>query len=120
VPPARRQPAHLGDGQQPGRRAVQLRPGVRGADRDGPAGDGETIAAQFLAWLAETGRLWLVVLDDVSDPADLDGLWPAGPAGQVLATTAAEGTVPAARQPALFPMGAFRQWGLPSILIISG
>jgi tetratricopeptide (TPR) repeat protein len=48
-----------------------------------------------------------VVLDDVADPADLDGLWPAGPAGQVLVTTAAEGTVPAAHQPALFPVGAF-------------
>ena len=49
------------------------------AERTGmaPAGDGETIAARFLAWLAETGRPWLVVLDDVSDPADLDGLWPA-------------------------------------------
>ena len=30
-----------------------------------------------------------------------------GPAGQVLVTTAAEGTVPAARKPALFPVGAF-------------
>jgi tetratricopeptide (TPR) repeat protein len=79
------------------------------AERTGmaPAGDGETIAARFLAWLAETGRPWLVVLDDVSDPAHLDGLWPAGPAGRVLVTTAAEGTVPAARNPALFPVGAF-------------
>ena len=79
------------------------------AERTGmaPAGDGETIAARFLAWLAETARPWLVVLDDVSDPADLDGLWPAGPAGRVLVTTAAEGTVPAARNPALFPVGAF-------------
>ena len=45
-----------------------------------PAGDGETIAARFLAWLAETGRPWLVVLDDLADLADLDGLWPAGDA----------------------------------------
>ena len=47
------------------------------------------------------------MLDDVSDPAHLDGLWPACAAGQVLVTTAAEGTVPAARNPALFPVGAF-------------
>ncbi len=91
-------------------RAAVLSSYVRAfAERTGmaPAGDGETIAARFLAWLAETSRPWLVVLDDVSDPADLDGLWPAGPAGQVLVTTAAEGTVPAARKPALFPVGAF-------------
>ena len=91
-------------------RAAVLSSYVRAfAERTGmaPAGDGETIAARFLAWLAETGRPWLAVLDDVSDPACLDGLWPAGPAGQVLVTTAADGAVPAARNPALFPVGAF-------------
>ena len=72
-----------------------------------PVGDGETVAARFLAWLAETSRPWLVVLDDVSQPADLDGLWPTGPAGQVLVTTAADAVIPAARNPALFPVGAF-------------
>jgi tetratricopeptide (TPR) repeat protein len=91
-------------------RAAVLSSYVRAfAERTGmtPAGDAEMIAARFLAWLAETGRPWLVVLDDVSDPACLDGLWPAGPAGQVLVTTAAAGAVPAARNPALFPVGAF-------------
>ena len=39
----------------------------------------ESVAAQFLGWLGETSRRWLVVLDDLADPADLDGLWPAGP-----------------------------------------
>ena len=72
-----------------------------------PAGDAETVAARFLAWLAETSQPWLVVLDDVSDPACLDGLWPAGPAGQVLVTAAHQATVPAARNPQLFPVGAF-------------
>src|SRR6185312_16677985 len=38
----------------------------------------ESVAAQFLSWLAETSHLWLVVLDDLADPADLDGLWPTG------------------------------------------
>ena len=91
-------------------RAAVLSSYVRAfAERAGiaPVGDGETVAARFLAWLAETSRPWLVVLDDVSDPAHLDGLWPAGPAGQVLVTAAAEGAVPAARNPALFPVGAF-------------
>ena len=42
----------------------------------------ESVAAQFVGWLGETSRSWLVVLDDLADPADLDGLWPpAGPAG---------------------------------------
>ena len=44
-------------------------------------GDAESVAARFLAWLAGTDRPWLVVLDDLRDAADLDGLWPAGPAG---------------------------------------
>ena len=38
----------------------------------------ESVAAQFLGWLSETSRPWLVVLDDLADPADLDGLWPSG------------------------------------------
>jgi tetratricopeptide (TPR) repeat protein len=44
-------------------------------------------AARFLAWLASTTRPWLVVLDDLADPADLEGLWPQGPAGRVVVTT---------------------------------
>lgn len=91
-------------------RAAVLSSYVRAfADRAGmtPVGDGETVAARFLAWLAETSQPWLVVLDDVADPDHLDGLWPAGPAGQVLVTAAADGAVPAARNPALFPVGAF-------------
>jgi tetratricopeptide (TPR) repeat protein len=49
--------------------------------------DAATAAAGFLAWLATAGRPWLVVLDDLADPGDLDGLWPAGAAGMVLVTT---------------------------------
>ena len=37
----------------------------------------ESVAAQFLSWLGETSRSWLVVLDDLADTANLDGLWPA-------------------------------------------
>nr|WP_253889307.1 tetratricopeptide repeat protein [Actinokineospora diospyrosa] len=39
-----------------------------------------------LGWLGETTTAWLVVLDDVRDPRDLDGLWPP-PNGRVLVTT---------------------------------
>jgi hypothetical protein len=74
---------------------------VLGADRD----DRERAAEQFLAWLepklarphlprsgpasATAGSpRWLIVLDDVSDPADLRGLWPpASPCGQTVVTT---------------------------------
>jgi hypothetical protein len=35
-----------------------------------------------------------VVLDDLRDAADLDGLWPQGPAGQVLITAADAAAVP--------------------------
>ncbi|MGY1691981.1 FxSxx-COOH system tetratricopeptide repeat protein [Geodermatophilus sp. SYSU D01105] len=53
-----------------------------------PAGeDTEQVAARFLAWLAETDKRWLVVLDGLTDPADLKGLWPEGRTGRVLVTT---------------------------------
>ncbi|MFC4035191.1 tetratricopeptide repeat protein [Streptomyces polygonati] len=61
---------------------------VLGAD----PGDPDRAAARFLAWLEprpqERPCRWLVVLDDVADPADLDGLWPpASPHGRTLVTT---------------------------------
>jgi tetratricopeptide (TPR) repeat protein len=54
----------------------------------------ESVAAQFLSWLAETSRSWLVVLNDLEDPADLDGLWPVGPGGRLLVTSADAAAVP--------------------------
>jgi tetratricopeptide (TPR) repeat protein len=53
---------------------------------EGGAGP-DVAATRFLSWLSDTSRPWLVVLDDLADAADLDGLWPGGPAGQVLITT---------------------------------
>jgi tetratricopeptide (TPR) repeat protein len=52
-----------------------------------PGGNGESAAARFAGWLGQTSRPWLVVLDDLRDMADLEGLWPSGPAGRVLVTT---------------------------------
>ncbi|MFC6137691.1 tetratricopeptide repeat protein, partial [Streptomyces spororaveus] len=54
--------------------------------------DPEKAAESFLAWLTpKTGAIpcrWLIVLDDVADPADLHRLWPpAGPRGRTLVTT---------------------------------
>ncbi len=52
-----------------------------------PPGNPEAAASGFLAWLADTSRRWLVVLDGLADPADADGLWPQGPTGSALVTT---------------------------------
>jgi tetratricopeptide (TPR) repeat protein len=54
----------------------------------------ESVAAQFLSWLHETSRSWLVVLDDLVGTANLDGLWPTGPAGRVLVTSADAAALP--------------------------
>jgi len=75
---------------------------VSGRDQ---ASSGESVAAQFISWLGETSRPWLVVLDDLADPADLDGLWPAGPAGRVLVTSADAMAVPGGVR--VVPVGRF-------------
>ncbi|WP_437105306.1 FxSxx-COOH system tetratricopeptide repeat protein [Streptomyces californicus] len=51
--------------------------------------DPEVDARALLTWLATTGRRWLVVLDDIADPAGMSGWWPASRIGTgwVLATT---------------------------------
>ncbi|KOX21267.1 hypothetical protein ADK67_27650 [Saccharothrix sp. NRRL B-16348] len=48
----------------------------------------EQAAARFREWLASTSRRWLIVLDDVQDPAHLRGLDPPPSAGgQVVVTS---------------------------------
>ncbi|MEV6303295.1 NB-ARC domain-containing protein [Actinoplanes sp. NPDC051861] len=45
-------------------------------------------AERFLAWLATTGHSWLIVLDDLADPAEMRGLWPPlTAAGRTVVTT---------------------------------
>lgn len=72
-----------------------------------PAGEAESVADRFISWLSETSRPWLVVLDDLSGPADLDGLWPAGGSGRVLITTANPAAIPPESQALVFPVGVF-------------
>ncbi len=60
-----------------------------------PGDDLPTAAQRFLAWLSRTERRWLVVLDDLTDPADLEGLWPAGTDGRVVVTARRDGTLAA-------------------------
>ncbi|MBK3581934.1 hypothetical protein JHN63_50995, partial [Streptomyces sp. MBT65] len=50
-------------------------------------GDDETQAELFLAWLRSTAVPWLVVLDDIDDPAELAGLRPTGDAGRTVLVT---------------------------------
>jgi tetratricopeptide (TPR) repeat protein len=57
---------------------------VGAADPDSGAA---SAAVSFTAWLSRTGRRWALILDDLADVADLEGLWPAGPNGQIVITT---------------------------------
>ncbi len=69
-------------------------------------GDAESVASSFLGWLGQTGHPWLIVLDDLRNPAHMDGLWPAGAVGRVLITAADAATVSRAHA-VLLPVGGF-------------
>jgi tetratricopeptide (TPR) repeat protein len=59
--------------------------------------DIESAGPTMIEWLASTGRPWLVVLDDLADQRDLDGLWPPGAGRRVLVTArSAAGMLPGA------------------------
>ena len=73
----------------------------------GSDADADRAAASFLAWLASTDRPWLVVLDDAADPSDLDGLWPAGPAGMTLVTTRRPASAVGGHDRRVLEVGAF-------------
>ncbi|WP_405734796.1 FxSxx-COOH system tetratricopeptide repeat protein [Streptomyces sp. NBC_01537] len=52
--------------------------------------DAESDAIAFLDWLATTPRSWLLVLDDITDPAAMGSWWPRSPSadrGRALVTT---------------------------------
>jgi tetratricopeptide (TPR) repeat protein len=70
-------------------------------------GDAQVVAARFLAWLGGTARPWLVVLDDLRDAADLDGLWPGGPAGRVLITAVDAAEAADGQRAVVVPVPAF-------------
>lgn len=73
----------------------------------GTDGSADSAAARVITWLSRTSRPWLIVLDDLRDPADLEGLWPEGTAGRVLVTTAAPVTAASGRRPLVVPVGPF-------------
>jgi tetratricopeptide (TPR) repeat protein len=71
------------------------------------AGDGESVARRFARWLGQTSVPWLMVLEDVLDMAALDGLWPSGPAGRVLVTTADPAPFSGDQKALIHPVGAY-------------
>jgi hypothetical protein len=72
-----------------------------------PGEDAETAGSRFVAWLAEASQPWLVVFDDLTDAADLAGLWPQGPAGRVLVTARQGASLPGEFGAMAWPIGVF-------------
>ena len=78
-----------------------------------PQAGAEAAATALMTWLARTDRPWALVIDDLADLADLRGLWPAGPAGQVVITTRLPGAAfvaggdPGAAGLQVVPVGGF-------------
>ncbi len=70
---------------------------------DGP----KAAASHFLTWLTGTHRPWLAVLDDLTDPGMLEGLWPWGVNGRVMVTTNRPDTALRAHRPRAVPVGVF-------------
>jgi tetratricopeptide (TPR) repeat protein len=71
-----------------------------------PTGTGESVAARFISWLGETRLPWLVVLDDLQETTDLDGLWPDGATGRLLITTN-KTALAAGRRTQVIPVGFY-------------
>ncbi|HXL89507.1 MAG TPA: tetratricopeptide repeat protein [Streptosporangiaceae bacterium] len=57
---------------------------VGAADADDQA---ETAASRLVSWLANIRRPWALIIDDLAQVSDLDGLWPGGQSGLVVITT---------------------------------
>ncbi|MGH3152143.1 MAG: tetratricopeptide repeat protein [Streptosporangiaceae bacterium] len=72
-----------------------------------PTGTAESVAARFVSWLAETGQPWLIVLDDLQNVDELDGLWPEGPAGRLLITSTQSAVAASRHRTRVFPVGFF-------------
>jgi tetratricopeptide (TPR) repeat protein len=72
-----------------------------------PTGTAESVAARFVSWLGGTSQPWLVVLDDLADAAELDDLWPTGPAGRLLVTSSRSAVASTRRATRVFPIGSF-------------
>ena len=72
------------------------------------SGDGESVARRFARWLGQTSLPWLMVLEDLRDMTALDELWPSGPAGRVLVTTADPAPFSGELKALVYPVGLYR------------
>jgi tetratricopeptide (TPR) repeat protein len=81
-----------------------------------PDADADAAAGRLVAWLARTERRWALVLDDLADPADLEGLWPSGRGGRVVITT----RLPGAAFGGAAPSGAAPNGAAPGSRAASG
>jgi len=72
-----------------------------------PTGTAESVAARLVSWLATTDQKWLIVLDDLQDETDLEGLWPEGPSGRVLVTGMQASIVSGRRGTQTIPVGFY-------------
>jgi tetratricopeptide (TPR) repeat protein len=72
-----------------------------------PVGTAESVAARLISWLSATDQRWLVILDDLQDTTDLDGLWPEGPFGRVLVTGTQTSVASGRRGTQVIPVGFF-------------
>jgi tetratricopeptide (TPR) repeat protein len=80
-------------------------------------GIAESVAASFLAWLSQADRKWLVVLDDLPDAEVLHGLWPGGPSGQVVITTASAQAMTGLHDVLIVEIGPFSRREAMSYLV---
>ena len=80
-------------------------------------GIAESVAASFLGFLSQTDRSWLVVLDDLPDIEVLQGLWPGGPSGQVMITTANTQATAGLRDVLVVEIGPFSRREAMSYLV---
>ncbi|WP_051385562.1 hypothetical protein [Actinokineospora inagensis] len=85
------------------------------------AADPDQAARAFLAWLEpKAGQRpcrWLVVLDDLADPADLRGLWPPNsPHGRTVVTTRRRDAALLGAGRHVLPVGLFTPWDAAAYL----
>ncbi|WP_155856078.1 tetratricopeptide repeat protein [Cellulomonas sp. URHD0024] len=71
------------------------------------AHDEETQADLLMAWLRAADRPWLIVLDDLEDPSELDGLWPVGHRGHSIVTTRRRDAMVIRSAARVVPVGMF-------------
>jgi tetratricopeptide (TPR) repeat protein len=82
-----------------------------------PVGDAEAVAVSFLSWLRQLDRPWLAVLDDLSSPEVIDGLWPDGAAGRVLITATDSRALGGQRRAMVCQIGPFSRQEAMSYLV---